>query len=120
MNKLSIDAINEDIADYKSMGNSVKQISDGHHTFADLYYQRMVLTKIIAESYPENSWKSKLHDDGTMFTDDFIVGFTTPKGQYSYHYKLEYWDFFNIRELERAHKYDGHTSDDVTRLLSLL
>ena len=35
--------------------------------------------------------------------------------------KKEYWDLFNIIEIERAYPYDGHTSDeDLTRLSSLI
>lgn len=80
----------------------------------------MILTKIIAESYPQYAWKSKQHHDGSMFDGDFIVGFTTPKGQYSYHYKLENWDFFDVPVLNRAPEYDGHQPNDIDRLISLL
>lgn len=112
--------INREIAKLNATGGDQKAISDGHHTFRDLYFQRMFLTKIIAESYPNAAWKSKLHHDGTMFNGDFIVGFTTPAGQYSYHYKLEYWTMFNITELEHAPEYDGHKPEDIDRLLSLI
>lgn len=117
---MSITEINQEIADFKHQGNSVKDISDTHHTFRDLYRHRMILTKIIAESYPQYAWKSKQHHDGSMFDGDFIVGFTTPKGQYSYHYKLENWDFFDVPVLDRAPEYDGHQPNDIDRLISLL
>lgn len=119
--KVNISSINNDIATFKHEGHSVKDISDTHHTFRDLYRHRMILTRIIAENYHEYSWKSKQHNDGSMFDGDFIVGFNTPKGQYTYHYKLEFWDFFaNVKTIERAPKYDGHKPNQIDRLLSLL
>ena len=66
------------------------------------------------------SWKSKLHEDGTMFKDYFIVGINTPEGTFTYHYHIKHWDKFNILELEKAPYYDGHTPDDITRLYSIL
>ena len=96
------------------------QISDGSHTFDELYYHRMVLFSIICNQNKELAWKSKLHHDGTMYDNYFIVGITTPEGDYTYHYDLEYWDMFNVKELEKAPEWDGHKPKDITRLYSLL
>lgn len=105
----------------KETGRSVKQISDGHHTFEELYEHRRILSKIIFELAPEYSWKSKLHADHTMFDGDFIVGISIPNvGDYSYHYKLKYWNDFNVKELPTAPPYDGHQPSDIKRLLSLI
>lgn len=116
--------INSEILRLKKEGTlRSKKISDGYHTFEDLYYVRMVMTKIIAESYPEHSVKSKKHFDNEndpMFDGNFIVVIQTPEGDISYHYHLEYWDYFNIKEVEEAPLYDGHKTLDVTRLVSLL
>lgn len=112
--------VNKLILEGKEQGFSTKDISDKWHTYGDLYYHRMILTYVILKSYPSLSWKSKQHYDGTMFDDSFIVGINTPKGQYSYHYNLEYWDLFDIRELDKAPIYDGHKPEDITRLISLL
>jgi len=95
-------------------------ISDGYHTFNELYYHRMMLFSVICNTYSSLAWKSKLHADGTMFDDYFIVGILTPKGQYTYHYELKYWDLFDVDELEKAPEWDGHQPKDVIRLLSLL
>lgn len=55
-----------------------------------------------------------------MYDDYFIVGINTPKGQFTYHYHVDYWNMFDdIQEISNAPKWDGHSSDDVTRLLSL-
>lgn len=100
---------------------NVKNISDGHHTFGDLYYQRAIMMSVILKSYPKSSFRSKKHDDGTMFNGDFIVGANTPKGQYTFHFKLKYWSLFDgINTLEKAPKYDGHQPEDVDRLISLI
>ena len=101
-----------------------KDISDGYHTFGELYHHRAILFSIICNTYKEKAWKSKLHDDGTMFGEDdemFIVGVETPEGQYTYHYHTDpYWDIFKVKELDYAPKYDGHKPSDITRLLGLL
>lgn len=99
---------------------SAKDISDTHHSFGELYHCRMVMSAVICNTYPHLSWKSKLHDDDTMFDDSFIVGTETPEGSYTNHYHLEHWDTFDVVELERAPKWDGHTAKDIGRLLSLV
>lgn len=94
-------------------------ISDGYHTFGELYHHRAVLFAVIVNSNQGLAFKSKQHDDGSMFPGMFIVGIKTPKGWYSYHYEMEEWDLFRCKEWTRAPKYDGHKPDDVERLLSL-
>ena len=96
------------------------QISDGYHTFDELYYHRMMLFSVICNTYKDIAWKSWLHDDGTMYNDYFIVGIETPEGQYTYHYHKDNWDMFDVIELEYAPKWDGHKPEDITRLCSLL
>lgn len=96
-------------------------ISDGYHTFDELYFHRMILFSVICSIHRGKSWRSKLHDDGTMYDNYFIVGITTPEGDYSYHYHMEYWEHFKgVKELEKAPKWDGHKPSDITRLLSLI
>lgn len=94
-------------------------IPDGYHTFEELYHHRCILFAALVNMMPQIAWKSKLHYDGTMYDDYFIVGLSTPEGDFSYHYHLDNWDLFDCEELERAPKWDGHTSEEVTRLLSL-
>ena len=56
-----------------------------------------------------------------MFEGCFIVGIDTPAGQATYHYKLEYWDLFDVTCLERAPEWDGHTPDEaIKRMTSLI
>ena len=94
--------------------------SDGSHTFDELYYHRMMLFAFICNSHKDDAWKSLQHDDGTMYDDYFIVGIDTPEGQFTYHYHIDHWDKFDVMMIDKAPKWDGHTSDDITRLNSLL
>ena len=103
-------------------------VCDGFHTFDELYEHRIVLfitlcNMIQASPGDEgfDCWKSKLHDDGTMYDGWFIAGIEKDKGsQISYHLPIKYWDKLYTEELVRAPKWDGHTPDDVIeRLLNL-
>lgn len=109
------------IKDYFKLLEQMKsgELSDGYHTFNELYYHRAVLFSVICNQNKELAWKSKQHSDGTMFDNMFIVGIKTPKGQYSYHYDFDLWDMFKVKELEYAPEWDGHLSKDVDRLRSI-
>lgn len=90
------------------------EISDGYHTFNELYDHLAKLFSVIVAMFQDISWKSKLHNDGTMFDGMFIVGIETPEGQATYHYDIDpYWDMFKCKEVEMAPEWDGHTSDDA-------
>lgn len=99
------------------------EVSDGYHTFNQLYHQRAVLFATIVNQNKNKAWKSWKHEDGKFCFDKggewFIVGVDTPEGSYTYHYEKKYWDLFDCEELDRGKHWDGHTEEDVTRLLSL-
>lgn len=122
MNK--IDEINNIIKENKDLKNiSTKEISDGHHTFGELYYHRIILFCTLCNLFPNISWKSKKHYDeesDPMFSDSFIAGINTPEGITTYHIKMRYLDLFDIPEVERAPKYDNYSSkESLKRVLSL-
>lgn len=105
-----------------------EELSDGYHTFGELYDHRRALTAVLAAfaaRMPEAaSWRSKAHhpDDDPMFEGGyFVVGITLDTGVITYHYKLSHWDdFAAVPELEHAPKWDGAIPEDtVTRLLDL-
>lgn len=108
----SVEEINKSISQLED--KSV--ISDGSHTFGELYEDRMKLFALFCNSHKDVSWKSKLHDDGTMFENYFICGVNTVEGTFTYHYHLDHWKEFNIPEIEKAPEYDGHTRKDIDRL----
>ena len=119
-----IDDINSLIIENKLSGEiSTKEISDGHHTFGELYRHRVALFCTLCNLLPEISWKSKKHFDeenDPMFNDSFIAGSNTPEGIAAYHVKLKYWEMFDVPELERAPSYDSYCNEDVIdRVLSL-
>lgn len=103
--------------------DDIGELSDGFHTFNQLYHQRAVLFATIVNQNTDKSWKSFKHEDGQYCFDSngewFIVGIDTPEGSYTYHYEKKYWDMFKCAELPCGKHWDGHTEKDVTRLLSL-
>lgn len=105
---------------YIMYAKSIGDISDGYHTFDELYYHRMCMFAVICNLFPDKAWKSWKHHDNTMYDDYFIVGITTNQGDYSYHYHKSEWDKFNVKELDRAPEWDGHKPEDITRLFSLI
>lgn len=98
-------------------------ISDGYHTFNELYRHRRALFVALCKALQDTHtvWRSKLHNeaDGEIFEGMFIAGINTEPGkQISYHIGLKYWDEFDFVETyERAPKWDGHTSDEVVERL---
>lgn len=106
-------------------GIDTDQVTDGFHTFGELYDHRRALTAVLAAGAASSgdAWRSKRHhpDDDSMYYGYFIVGIQLPTGLITYHYKLEHWDDFGaVPELLHAPKWDGATpADTVTRLLDL-
>lgn len=93
-------------------------ISDGHHTFTELYQHRHALFCVVVREY--SGWKSKLHDDGTMYDGWFLAGCETPTGTISYHLPLAWWDRCDVVERERAEKWDGYSPNNVIERLGTL
>lgn len=99
----------------------IGDLSDGYHTFNELYHHRAILFSVICNMFPERAWKSKKHDTGDMFDGMFIVGIETDEGQATYHYDIDpYWDMFEVNELDFAPKWDGHTPEDAIKRISTL
>ena len=116
-------------------------ISDGYHTFDELYEFRKVYNATLFNEWAKvdsnnisinfSSWgvskydvhKSWKHHDGELCFGGgwFIVVAILPTGQISNHYKAEDWGLFKIPEAETAkYEFDGHTPQDVIkRLLAL-
>lgn len=91
-------------------------ISDGYHTFDELYYYRMLYNAMAANILYRDKmvpvFKSKKHHDGKSCFDGkyFIVQMLLPTGYVANHYELKYWDLFKVSEQEKApFEYDGST-----------
>jgi hypothetical protein len=97
------------------------QISDGYHTFDELYAHRIALwialcwktAATIREAW-NPVWRTKLHSDASSFGGWFVLGmFTEPGFQITYHLPNSEWDRCDFaRTLERAPEFDGHTPAD--------
>ena len=56
-----------------------------------------------------------------MYHGMFIVGIATHKGNATYHYDIEpYWDMFDVKELDKAPEWDGHTPSEAIERISKL
>ena len=92
------------------------EISDGYHTFNELYYYRMLYNAAFFNLLPKR-WchKSKKHHDGEECFGGgwFIVMADLPTGQISNHYELKDWDLFDIPEKEIADEWDGHSPQEA-------
>lgn len=99
----------------------IGEVSDGYHTFNSLYRQRLILTAALVKAHKDVAWKSWRHEDGQPCFGGgwFIVGFDTPDGGYTYHYEEKDWELFDCVELPVGKHWDGHTDEDVERLLSI-
>lgn len=110
----------------------ISDVSDGHHSFDELYRHRNQLFVILLktlhtyarhETVPLwNVWKSQSHFDGTMWNGWFIAGIGNKSGeQITYHLPISLWDeLYSIPELEKAPHWDGHTPKDVLKRLAWL
>lgn len=101
-------------------------ISDGYHTFDELYEHRHTLFIMLCEQLAQwvesksyDVWRSKLHSDGTSFEGLFILGINMEKGyQITYHIPLSKWKETEFAQtLQKAPEFDGHTSKDVLKRL---
>lgn len=97
----------------KNLFRKEEEISDGYHTFDELYHYRALYNAAFFNSIngKYNVHKSIRHSDGELCFGGswFIVMADLPTGQISNHYKMEYWDLFRIPEFPKARKWDGHS-----------
>lgn len=145
-----ISKVNELIKSLKAAGFDENKISDGWHTFDDLYDIRKAYNAALfnewaagwrsmqrykgssnpelkiayensnAKYHAHKSWK---HHDGELCFGGgwFIVSAMLPSGLISNHYKESDWDMFQIPEVEKAiYPFDGHTTHDVISRLNSL
>lgn len=106
----TIAMINSEILDLEKRDSDAPgRISDGYHTFDELYHHRALLFATICNMNPDIAWKSKKHHDGSMYPNNFIVGITTAEGSATYHYNMKYWNHYRVKEIPNAPEFDGHT-----------
>lgn len=99
------------------------EISDGYHTFGELYAHRAALLVCLMSRHPRRSWYAVRHTDGTGVEGFFLAGMELPTGQISYHLRIEPWYAalrrqVLIREYDVAPVWDGHASADVLQRIT--
>jgi hypothetical protein len=99
----------------------IESVEVDYHTPHELYQHRYELYRALVFSSPYRlrAWRSKLHADGTMFDNSFIVGINLGKlksperRDITYHLPLSWWDKFEgVIELDNAPEYDGATPEE--------
>jgi hypothetical protein len=120
----------EDNADGRTVVQHVEsmgEVSDGYHTFNELYDFRKAYNALLFNEYAKQRkysvYKSKLHSDGELPFGGgwFVVGCQLSTGQITNHYELKDWDLFIVPEVARASVWDGHTAQEaLQRLLAEL
>lgn len=128
-----VNAINQGIQHIKSDGADVGQISDGHHTFGELYEHRIALWMALCYAQATKMddggmscspivWRSKRHSDGSAIDGWFLLGINKEPGkQMTYHLPASQWGECEFAEtLDKAPAFDGHTSADVLQRLKEL
>jgi hypothetical protein len=126
-----------------SLGDLKGSVSDGFHTFDEIYnfrklYNALLFNEwamqikmetafskdasgrtkqiVVAKSNKYDVHKSIRHHNGELCFGGgwFVVIAILPSGQITNHYEMKDWDLFKIPEVEKAkYEFDGHTSQDV-------
>lgn len=100
-------------------------VSDGYHTFGELYDHRIELYLALCHSLAARDfviWRSKTHSDGSSCEGWFVLGVGVEPGkQITYHLPMSRWDdaaFANWGGPVPG--FDGHSSADVLARLKAL
>lgn len=109
------------------------KVSDGYHTFDELYNYRMIYNAALFNEWAStlstahgygsalfrftkfNIHKSIRHSDGELCFGGgwFIVMAELPTGQVSNHYPMKYWNLFKVPVVDKANEWDGHTPEQA-------
>lgn len=97
-------------------------ISDGYHTFKELYTYRMLYNAMLVNELAKNKnnvvYKTIRHEDGELCFGGnwFLVVIKTQNGIIDNHYEMKYWELFKCQELYKSIiPFDGHTPQDVVK-----
>lgn len=105
---------------------SIAKISDGYHSFSELYEHRNFLFITIARMFSDNNsyvWKSLRDTKGKNLNGWFILGvdYMGPDEdkllQITYHLPMSLWRFCKFASTLPKSTWNGHTSKDVIYLL---
>ncbi|MFC9432709.1 hypothetical protein [Nocardia sp. NPDC057030] len=100
------------------------EMSDGYHTFNELYHHRMLYNALLFNEWARQGLydvhKARCHSDGSRAAGWFVVVAQLPTGQISNHYPDRDWDRFAIPERPRAAEWDRHTPRQAAERLAAL
>ena len=107
-------------------GIDTNKISDGYHTFDDLYKHRVMLymcvCRLAIETMDFECWKSTKHNDESVYDGWFIMGLVSvndPTLNITYHLPMTCFDNCDFAvTIDKAPEWDGHSSFDVLERLS--
>ncbi len=93
-------------------------VSDGYHTFNELYEHRITIFIALMKSNPKLAWIAPRHSDNSLWEGWFIAGMRLPTGDVTYHINNKYWELAKstgceVRDV--GYVWDGHTSADVIK-----
>lgn len=99
-------------------GCDTNRISDGYHTFEELYEHRIVLyialVKQLLNQGRGDIWKTQVHSDGSVWDGWFLLGIGYKPGeQITYHLPMRFYDDIPVVQIHQAPEFDGHSSSDV-------
>jgi len=110
----------------KAKKMSVGKLSDGHHSFQELYEHRNLLFITIARMLHDEgnwTWKSVKDKHGKDLKGWFILGvdYIYPDLaellQITYHLPMSVWKYCKFANTVNKSQWNGHTSQDVIKQL---
>ena len=93
----------------------MSDISDGYHTFGELYAHRIALFKVLLVTHYDNAWRVEARDGW------FLAGIETKFGQIRYHLPVEEWsslDYLTTLSADREPEWDGKGSEETLSRLN--
>ena len=120
MKSKTVSEINAEIRNLNGEANSV---SDGYHTFGELYEARCLLFVALLQSHKLQAWRALRNADGAKWEGWFVCGIQPQAGsQITFHLPKKYWENLDGIETHDINPYfDGHNSGDVLlRLASFI
>lgn len=116
---MTVQEVNQIISNEKKNGLDSSYISDGYHTFDELYEARCLLFVALIQTGKFPSWKASANHDGQKWDGWFVAGIFPEDGrQITYHLPDKYWDRLDVEAHDINPYYDGHDSNEVLHRLN--
>jgi len=108
----------------KSLGDT-NPISDGYHTFEELYDHRITLYVALCKQLSKERhdiWRTAIHSDNSVWDGWFLLGIGYNAGeQITYHLPVSRWEECDFAiQIHKAPTFDGHSSAQVIQRIKNL